>query len=144
MTDTTMRCELPGDEIAALAREKAWRYRMSSDPHHSSTYTFNQQALVDFARAIEAAATERATPQWQDIATAPRDGTKVLLRGLWAGEVSDIAEMESMEIGFYCKGGDYPGFDWCATGGDMYRVWCKPTHWMPLPSPPTIRQGGGT
>ena len=59
---------LHGDEIAALARKKAWRYRMSSDPHHSSTYTFNQQALVDFAQAVEALARERCAVAAEDLA----------------------------------------------------------------------------
>lgn len=51
--------ELPGrapavsDElIAGLAHRHAWRYKMSSDPHHSDTYTFNGDCLIAFARAL--------------------------------------------------------------------------------------------
>ena len=42
------------DYIQMLAHRKAWRYRKSSDPHHSDSYTFNKHTLIDFARAIEA------------------------------------------------------------------------------------------
>lgn len=43
----------PTDEqIIDLAHRTAWRYKHSSDPHHSHTYTFNRQALLQFARGI--------------------------------------------------------------------------------------------
>lgn len=47
------------EEIEAIGHRKAWRYKFSSDPHHSSTYTFNKMCLIDFARAIEAALREK-------------------------------------------------------------------------------------
>ena len=39
-------------EVIALAHRKAWRYKKSSDPHHSDTYTFNESTLLDFVAAI--------------------------------------------------------------------------------------------
>jgi hypothetical protein len=39
-------------DIEAIAHSKAWRYRKSSDPHHSDTYTFNRSCLIDFVRAL--------------------------------------------------------------------------------------------
>lgn len=39
-------------EIEALAHRRAWRYKHSSDPSHSHTYTFNGHTLQDFAAAI--------------------------------------------------------------------------------------------
>lgn len=76
--------------------------------------------------------------EWQPIETAPKDDTPVLLWGLFAGEISGISKAPGMEIGYYTGGGDYAsqGFLWATTGGDAYAVWCKPTHWMPLPAPP--------
>jgi predicted transcriptional regulator of viral defense system len=35
-----------------LAHRICWRYKHSSDPHHSHTYTFNQATLLAFADAI--------------------------------------------------------------------------------------------
>lgn len=40
------------DDILAAAHRLAWRYKHSSDPAHSSTYTFNSVCLLQFARAI--------------------------------------------------------------------------------------------
>lgn len=46
---------LTDEQIEAIGHRKAWRYKHSSDPAHSSTYTFNRVCLLDFARAaIEA------------------------------------------------------------------------------------------
>src|ERR1700761_7139543 len=75
--------------------------------------------------------------RWQPIETAPRDGTEVLVYGLFAGEIN--GPCDKPEYGIACHTGgtprtDYPGFDWYAVGGDAYAVWAKPTHWMPLPS----------
>jgi hypothetical protein len=35
-----------------LAHRICWRYKHSSDPHHSHTYTFNRATLLAFADAI--------------------------------------------------------------------------------------------
>ena len=42
------------DDILTAGHRTAWRYKHSSDPAHSSTYTFNRACLLQFARAIEA------------------------------------------------------------------------------------------
>lgn len=41
-------------QITELAHRICWKYRHSSDPMHSHTYTFNLSTLLQFARAIEA------------------------------------------------------------------------------------------
>jgi hypothetical protein len=46
---------LTDEQIEAIGHRKAWRYKHSSDPAHSSTYTFNRVCLLDFARAAIAA-----------------------------------------------------------------------------------------
>jgi len=46
---------LTDEQIEAIGHRKAWRYKHSSDPAHSSTYTFNRTCLLDFARAAIAA-----------------------------------------------------------------------------------------
>lgn len=35
-----------------LAHRTAWRYKKSSDPHHSDTYTFNENTLLQFADQV--------------------------------------------------------------------------------------------
>lgn len=43
---------LTTEQIEEIAHRTAWRYKKSSDPHHSDTYTFNRHTLIDFVRAI--------------------------------------------------------------------------------------------
>lgn len=47
--------EVTDEHIETLAHRMAWRYKKSSDPHHSDTYTFNRTTLIDFVRAALAA-----------------------------------------------------------------------------------------
>ena len=45
--------QTPADAvIEALGHRMCWRYKHSTDEHHSSTYTFNRATLLDFARAV--------------------------------------------------------------------------------------------
>lgn len=70
--------------------------------------------------------------EWQPITTAPRDGTNILLAhgnditsGKWA-RPNGFNPLVTM------LAGDEGGY-WCHTGSAFP---FKPTHWMPLPSPP--------
>lgn len=71
---------------------------------------------------------------WQPIETAPRDGTEVLI--CWADIPQmavaqwdqDYAEMDFAEGVGWRDGSDY------GCGG---MIGAMPTHWMPLPPPPT-------
>jgi hypothetical protein len=76
------------------------------------------------APKVTAAWNRRVSP-WQDISTAPKDGTMVLVSYVYAEEpVCDIAAyMDSSTF----------GGSWLR----MNRHLCRPTHWMPLPPPPS-------
>ena len=69
--------------------------------------------------------TARATPSgWQDIATAPRDGSMFLF---------NAPDMEcGVSIGYYDSTRLRLGLDGKPIGPHV----SKPTHWMPLPEPP--------
>jgi len=55
--------------------------------------------------------------EWQDISTAPKDGTNLL-----------VTDGETTALGWHDEF-DEPEEPWCG--------WIKwPTHWMPLPAPP--------
>jgi hypothetical protein len=70
--------QISDSEILSLAHRKAWRYKYSSDPAHSSTYTFNDMLMVEFVRyllgmrqpAIVGGA-QQPSEQWE---TSPTDG----------------------------------------------------------------------
>lgn len=79
---------------------------------------------------------------WQPIATAPRDGSWILLAG---GEVDyqwDYDEQPPMVVGFLHQGpllGDLWMMGYFESG--YIGEYENPTHWMPLP--PSPEQEGG-
>ena len=52
-----------------LAHRKAWRYRKSSDPAHSDTYTFNENTLHQFAASLVSAERERCAMVCENLPT---------------------------------------------------------------------------
>ena len=76
--------------------------------------------------------------EWLPIESAPKDGTEVLLYGIWAGEIHGESKSPVIDIGSWAGGSsDYAGNDWWQLStGDAYACWMRPTHWMPLPPPP--------
>ncbi len=43
---------MDGFKILEIAHRTAWKYKKSSDPHHSDTYTFNEFTMIDFAQKV--------------------------------------------------------------------------------------------
>lgn len=83
---------------------------------------------------------------WRSIETAPKDGTEVLI---WNDEGHEIASWGDHED----DGSDQPGHDegWIGTFAFPGRSWGnsmqweaqgQPSHWMPLPPPPTLGDPG--
>src|SRR5688500_10154734 len=74
-------------------------------------------------RAIKAALNTRTSEHWQDIESAPRDGTEII-----------VGRIVGIRLDWWHKA-------WWPTNqtGTMWRTAngaCQPTHWMPLPTPP--------
>jgi hypothetical protein len=74
--------------------------------------------------------------EWQPIETAPRDGTSVLLSGGQLACSGDIEENEIAVVAKICNA--YGSEAWSVVRISGQEVWLwNPTHWMPLPAPPT-------
>lgn len=75
----------------------------------------------------------RALTAWRDIASAPKDGTYVLL--FFPGPLMDM-ESPGLAVGRY-----YTDSGWWVTA-----IWAsghpvkQPTHWQPLPEPPVAQE----
>lgn len=80
---------------------------------------------------------------WQTIDSAPRDGTEIILRkgdrvtaGAWIEWSKSEAEFHG-STGAYLGQVEYDsGASWLSWDGG-FRDDDEPTHWQPLPSPPT-------
>lgn len=66
--------------------------------------------------------------EWKPIETAPRDGTKVLA---WRNGALEILRWDHIKVGPLMAGWWFVG-DRAVVDRDA-----QPTHWMPLPAPPT-------
>lgn len=78
-----------------------------------------------------------ALTQWQDIETAPKDGTEILLSNPTDGYVETGHFISPFEM-IGDENDDTP--DWFTTSGEYLGSGgpetTAPTHWMPLPAPP--------
>lgn len=91
----------------------------------------NTMMPVEFRDALVAALTP---PTWQQIETAPRDGTVI---DVWLGDA------DANDQAFYCLPGTrrscgwwWQDDKWRPVMGLRAPVFVQPTHWMPLPDPP--------
>jgi len=71
---------------------------------------------------------------WQPIETAPKDGTEVLLWGPYCG-CPATAQWTGKAWAAYWDG--WRVVEYMSDFGTDYREFDMPTHWMPLPEPPT-------
>jgi hypothetical protein len=86
------------------------------DPLAQENLPYLYEAIADAGFVIEQG--------WQPIETAPKDGTPVLC-------------FEPHSMGGYCfVAAPNEDGDWCDNLATLNTY--KPTHWMPLPAPPTI------
>ncbi len=73
--------------------------------------------------------------EWQPIETAPKDQTRVLL--FWDGKVCEgYWNVNDGAIGV----GDRA--NWHKPGLSRPPWYCGPSHWMPLPAPPSVPSDG--
>lgn len=66
---------------------------------------------------------------WQPIETAPKDGTNILLVNRKGNMATGLWVVNGASKGWWLRGGNEPNTFFNGHHG--------PTHWMPLPKPPT-------
>jgi hypothetical protein len=98
--------------------------------HAAANHPYN----VAIRDAINALRALPVSDGWEDIATAPRDGTEFLAYGCYIYPGDDELT-EYMAIAWYSYTKDYPWED--ADGRHPDEFFCR---WRPLPAPPTIEE----
>ncbi len=82
---------------------------------------------------------------WQPIETAPTDGTPILVTGGYPDVASDYRIWSDDEDEYVSS---FPSpvivvwrqheeWRYCSYDSGIYGEWHEPTHWQPLPEPPT-------
>ena len=115
----------PKDTIAALVG-RMFRHIEHGDAEHRA---WLYRELVSFFETERQIA--EALGCWQDIRTAPKDGTTV---DLWSPKYVRFTGCVWTKL---YKRNDY---QWFQYGTDGYEI--EPTHWMPLPAPPNAIEAG--
>jgi hypothetical protein len=103
------------------ARARRWLAEFDGYADEDVLLALAEPLIRDLLAAVE-------TRQWQPIATAPKDGTRVLVRFATGCEV---ASYRSSTVG-EPQWRTHTSYEWRTSGGQ----WASPTHWMPLPAPP--------
>jgi hypothetical protein len=71
---------------------------------------------------------------WRPIATAPKDGTPILVYGPESADfMPKMVTCAARYSESHASDGRIP---WIAEGTEESLFHCHPTHWLPLPAPP--------
>lgn len=104
---------------------------------------FNQEERRDLIQTILTAALSDQAGGWQDISTAPKDGT---VFDVWLGGL----DIDEDDIEFYCGVATRRSANWhylngkfrpCA-GLSSIPTFIHPSHWRPRPAPPPSSTAG--
>lgn len=80
-------------DVLALAHRIAWRYKMSSDPAHSDTYTFNESTLLQFVEALPSI----PAPEGGHLAQALEEGMRAFAKVALEAELRTEATSAMVE-----------------------------------------------
>lgn len=129
MTTPTPLPEAEIPEDVAIAAEQAFE-AILSEAYKEEGFSGHYRLIGKKARDVIAKAilAERQRSQWQDISTAPKDGTKMLMRG---GVYHGFPF-----VGFWAPSPYAQDRPWETVIGRSNLYEHAPTHWMPLPAPP--------
>ena len=106
------------------------------DELHRYKHSYAQEQWLTFEAGFLSSAKEPQTEGWRDIASAPKDGTRVLV-GRFAEKPHPSYPNNVVEVDYWHerKHNDYEGW------GRFNPQFWPATHWMPLPALPS--SGGG-
>lgn len=110
-----------------LTPKQAWTI-LCETPDITSPEEYPDHALITFEQLQSYMERAHNPVAWQDISTAPRDGTKILMRG---GAYHGVPFP-----GYWNPSSFAPDRPWVSVVNDSRLYEHVPTHWMPLPEAP--------
>ncbi|MGV2110103.1 hypothetical protein ACQZ46_02370 [Agrobacterium salinitolerans] len=116
-----------------LTPKQAWTI-LCETPDITSPEEYPDHALITFEQLQSYMERAHNPVAWQDISTAPRDGTKILMRG---GAYHGVPFP-----GYWNPSSFAPDRPWVSVVNDSRLYEHVPTHWMPLPAAPAKQEGG--
>lgn len=116
------RADRPQLELRLRLAERAYE-RLNLCPDHRDKASGTCIVCEAERRTAQESAALRSRAEWQDMETAPRNGTQIALWGVSAN---------TAKLGFWWEGNFQNPAGWRAEGVGL----CYPTKWMPLPAPP--------
>ena len=121
--------------------EKAARaYKKANDDYYAERRgSFDELIKIEQAKRVKfmeaAIRAYKECEGWRDIESAPKDGRSILLingsEGGYGGYAGQSSEPYHIGVGYW-EEGEFLATD-CCDGVSTF----KPTHWQPLPTPPT-------
>lgn len=134
------------NELDKAALEEAMQAYNAIYLDHSQDCTF-EQCMAAAITAYQANAKPKETEGWRDISSAPKDGTHILLSGTYQWDDYIDRQETGIVVGFWEKDpwflegiddeADRNDTGWVLANANPYTDQMQPTHWMPLPTPPT-------
>ncbi len=115
-----------------LTPKQAWTI-LCETPDITSPEEYPDHALITFEQLQSYMERAHNPVAWQDISTAPRDGTKILMRG---GAYHGVPFP-----GYWNPSSFAPDRPWVSVVNDSRLYEHVPTHWMPLPAAPAKQEG---
>lgn len=111
------------EDIKREAHESLLQYR-----HYADSVDFSRSVVE---KTIDHLHTKGLLMVWRDMDSAPRDGTEILVYGIFTGEVSGRQKENSFGVASW-----YFGNGWLASNTDHYAGSYDAIAWMPLPAAP--------
>jgi hypothetical protein len=112
--------ETIAEALRTVRRETLEEAARVAETFHPDDDRMDRQIKIHVAQAIRSLAVKEGAAQWQDISTAPKDGSKILA---WDGDYVIVRAD--------------PSGGW----SDDFEQYLRLDKWMPIPAPPAAKEG---
>ena len=106
------------------------------DSYSDSVVAYVDQSVAN--HIMQCIAQDKVIPEWRPIETAPKDGTLVLLYGIWDDEIYGPGKEPEIGTGLFKKSYRLGVEAWMGNRGGHPDERCKATLWSPITPPAMV------